>query len=79
MVEVVAFTSPSTVEGLRAAHAHWQRPWPPAATIACIGPITARAAQAAGLPVHRVAEAYTIPGLVAALSKKPRIHADEHG
>ena len=77
--EVLAFTSPSTVEGLRAAHAHWQRPWPPTATIACIGPITARAAQAAGLPVHRVAEAYTIPGLVAALSKKPRIHADEHG
>ena len=65
--DFVAFTSPSTVEGLRAAYAHWQRPWPPAARVVCIGPITARAARAAGLTVHQVAQTYTIPGVVQAL------------
>ncbi len=72
----IAFTSPSTVEGLRAAYEHWRRPWPPTARVACIGPITARAAQDAGLTVHTIADAYTLPGLVAALqaagTAKPR-------
>ncbi len=39
------------------------------AIVACIGPITAEAAANAGLPVHVVAEIYTIPGLVAALQQ----------
>ncbi len=35
--------------------------------IACIGPITAQTAKEWGLPVHIVAEEYTIDGLVKAL------------
>ena len=36
-------------------------------TVACIGPITAKTAEKAGLTVHVVSEEYTIPGLVSAL------------
>jgi uroporphyrinogen-III synthase len=39
------------------------------ATVACIGPVTAQTARELGLPVHVVAEKYTIPGLVEALIK----------
>ncbi|NLX08727.1 MAG: uroporphyrinogen-III synthase [Chloroflexi bacterium] len=39
-----------------------------AALIACIGPVTADAARARGLPVHVVAEPYTVEGLITALS-----------
>jgi uroporphyrinogen III methyltransferase/synthase len=39
------------------------------AIVACIGPITANAATEAGLPVHVVADTYTIPGLVEALQQ----------
>jgi uroporphyrinogen III methyltransferase/synthase len=39
------------------------------ATVACIGPITAQAAKELALPVHIIAETYTIPGLVEALVK----------
>jgi len=72
--DVVAFTSPSTVEGLRAAYAHWKRTWPPAARVVCIGPITARAAQAAGLPVHAVAREYTLAGVVEAVKETTDKH-----
>jgi uroporphyrinogen III methyltransferase/synthase len=37
------------------------------ATVACIGPITARAAREAGFRVDFEAAEYSIPGLVAAL------------
>jgi uroporphyrinogen III methyltransferase/synthase len=37
--------------------------------IACIGPITARAARARGLPVHVEAGEHTIDGLVRALTE----------
>jgi uroporphyrinogen III methyltransferase/synthase len=40
-----------------------------AATVACIGPITAQTAEELALPVHIIAETYTIPGLVEALVK----------
>jgi len=39
------------------------------AIVACIGPVAADAAIDAGLPVHVVADTYTIPGLVEALQK----------
>ncbi len=68
-VDWVAFTSPSTVAGLRAAYEHWGRPWPPKAEVVCIGPITAQAARRAGLSVTRVATTYTIDGVVQALQR----------
>jgi uroporphyrinogen III methyltransferase/synthase len=69
-VTVATFTSSSTVRnldamardaGLDLAQALAQ------ATVACIGPITAGTARELGLPVHLVAEEYTIAGLVRAL------------
>jgi uroporphyrinogen III methyltransferase / synthase len=66
-VDAVTFTSPSTVrEFLRLAG-----PQAPSrlagALVACIGPVTADAARAAGLRVGAVATRYTLAGLVAAL------------
>ncbi len=66
-VDIVAFTSPSTVEGFVAALRG--RPLSERTRVVCIGPITARAARGAGLPVHAVAEEYTAAGLVAELRK----------
>lgn len=43
-----------------------------AARVACIGPITARTARELGLPVHAVAEEYTVDGLVRALTRAER-------
>ena len=66
LVDVVTFTSPSTVRAvismLGADAVALER-----ATIACIGPITAAAARQAGLDVKVVATTYTAQGLVAAL------------
>ncbi len=69
-VDVLTFTSASTVRGFVAAVT--QAGLPRAhlvnrARVACIGPVTAHAARDLGLPVHIQAEAYTIDGLVAAL------------
>lgn len=68
MVDAVTFTSPSTVRGfldlLPAADLR-RASRPPA--IVCIGPTTAGAARAAGLPVDAVAAEYSIAGLLAAL------------
>lgn len=65
-VDAVTFTSSSTVrhfvDALRGA------PFPPGALAACIGPVTAAAAQAAGFPVAVVAAEYTTAGLAAALA-----------
>ena len=65
-IDVVTFTSASTVRGvlqmLSGDPTALGRP-----TIACIGPITAAAAENLGLRVDIIAENYTIPGLVAAL------------
>ena len=65
-VDVVTFTSPSTVRALLlmlGADADAVAD----ATIACIGPITAAAAREAGFHVSVVATTYTVQGLVAAL------------
>jgi len=40
-------------------------------TVACIGPVTAEAARACGLPVHVIAEDYTVDGLIEALESNP--------
>jgi uroporphyrinogen III methyltransferase / synthase len=65
-VDAVTFTSSSTVQHFLAALDG--RPFPPGAIAACIGPVTARTAEAAGLPVAVVATEYTTAGLAAALA-----------
>lgn len=67
-VDIVTFTSSSTVQGyvncLRG-----QRPVEALkhSQVVCIGPITAATANKLAVPVHAVAETYTIEGLLAAL------------
>jgi uroporphyrinogen III methyltransferase/synthase len=64
-IDIVTFTSSSTVRNLIAMlgdAAPLQR-----ATIACIGPITAKTADEHGLRVDVMASEYTVEGLVAAL------------
>jgi uroporphyrinogen III methyltransferase/synthase len=65
-IELVTFTSASTVhhflEMLGAGAA-----WPDGVRVACIGPITADAARAHGLPVDAIAAVHTGPGLVQAI------------
>jgi len=68
-IDILTFTSSSTVRNFVQLLPQAR---PPAATIgqaivACIGPITAQTAHEVGLPVHVVAENYTIAGLVEAL------------
>ncbi len=65
-VDAVTFTSSSTVQHFLTALDG--RPFPPGAIAACIGPVTARSAEAAGLPVAVVATEYTTAGLAAALA-----------
>jgi len=65
-VDVVTFTSSSTVHHFLSALNG--RPFPASAIAACIGPVTARTAEAAGLPVRVVATEYTTAGLAAALA-----------
>ena len=69
-VDVITFTSSSTVhyffdllgaEALRVTQK---------ALVACIGPVTAQTAREYGLHVDLVADEYTIPGLVTALTEK---------
>lgn len=66
-VDAVTFTSASTVENFVAAVDD-----PLAliggALVACIGPVTADAARALGLPVHVVADPHTVEGLIAGLN-----------
>jgi len=65
-VDAITFTSSSTVQHF--LQALGDRPFPAGAIAACIGPITARTAEAAGLPVGVVAAEYTTAGLAAALA-----------
>ena len=67
-LDIATFTSPSTVRNfvaLLGEHAPDERLG--GATIACIGPITARAAESEGLHVDVMAEEHTIPGLIQAI------------
>ena len=69
-VDVVTFTSPSTVHGfvqMVQALGLDPRRLPGDPAFVCIGPITAAAAAQAGLPPARVAGDYSAPGLVEAL------------
>jgi uroporphyrinogen III methyltransferase/synthase len=63
-IDVLTFASGGTVR----AFMKLLKGKPPAKTkVVCIGPVTAKAARAAGLRVSAVARTHTIPGLVAAV------------
>ena len=65
-VDVVTFTSGSTVHALLDALGDAQAALD-GVIVACIGPITARAARGRGLPVHVEAKEHTTDGLLRAL------------
>lgn len=74
-VDIATFTSASTVRNLAA----WLRPQPlsealAGARIACIGPITAQTAIAAGLAVEIVATEHTLDGLIRAITTNLEAH-----
>src|SRR5579859_244665 len=64
--DAITFTSSSTVTGYLAGAGRDAVP----PVVACIGPVTAEAARAAGLTVDIVAVEHTVEGLVAALTKR---------
>jgi uroporphyrinogen-III synthase len=66
-VDAITFTSASTVDGFITAAGTVRGP-----RVACIGPVTARAARAAGLRVHAVARPHTVAGLVEAVDRALR-------
>jgi uroporphyrinogen III methyltransferase/synthase len=65
-VDVITFTSPSTVTNFIAIMGKGLK-LPPQIRIACIGPVTATAVKKAGLPVDIMREEFTMPGLVEAM------------
>jgi uroporphyrinogen III methyltransferase/synthase len=65
-VDVITFTSPSTVTNFMEIMGK-KYTIPPHVKIACIGPVTAAAVKKAGLPADIIQERYTIPGLVETL------------
>src|SRR5207245_9268119 len=70
VVDAVTFTSSSTVRHFVSIFAPGELERLMAGvTVACIGPVTRATAAAAGLEPEIVAEAYTTPGLAAALEK----------
>ena len=68
-VDAVTFTSSSTAENFVALLGDRARRLLQGSLVACIGPVTADAARALGLPVHVQPAEHTIPGLVAALEE----------
>ncbi|MBO6574471.1 MAG: uroporphyrinogen-III synthase [Rhodothermales bacterium] len=62
-VHAITFTSPSTVSGFREQGGRAED-----AVVACIGPVTASAAQKAGMRVHLTADPSTVEGLIDALT-----------
>ncbi|NQT47598.1 MAG: uroporphyrinogen-III C-methyltransferase [Chloroflexi bacterium] len=68
-IDVVTFTSPSTVTNLLSLMGE-QRGFVQRATIACIGPVTAAEAAREGLAVDIVAEEHTVAGLVEAVERR---------
>ena len=69
-VDYVIFTSPSTVNNLAVLLDSDQLSiYLPDARIACIGPVTAKAAEQCGLPVHLMPNEHTAPAIVSLLVK----------
>jgi uroporphyrinogen III methyltransferase / synthase len=72
-VDLLTFASPSTVRSVAELLEPEMRHRIP---VACIGPITARAAQEAGFPVSIQAIEFSIPGLVDAIVRQRRRMAE---
>lgn len=71
-IDIITFTSASTVRALaKLLPRHLLR----GVTVACIGPITARAVEEAGWRVHIVAQEHTIDGLISAILQGVGDHA----
>lgn len=71
--DIITFTSASTARhfaGLLQGSQELLR----GVTVACIGPITARVAGEAGLPVHIVAREHTLEGLITAIAQEETDH-----
>ena len=68
-LDVITFTSPSTVRNLLDLTGGTL---PSSVTIACIGPVTASSAIDAGIKVDVIAQTYSVPGLVEALIEHAR-------
>ena len=67
-IDILTFTSGSTVRNfVNLLQTDFPATAIGPALVACIGPVTAQTAQELGLPVHIVAETYTITGLIQAL------------
>ncbi len=71
-MDIITFTSSSTVRGLCAALNLESEILNLKSTVACIGPVTARTARELGLRVDIVAAEHTIAGLVAALVQRTK-------
>ena len=71
-VDVVTFTSASTVDGFMSSVRRALGPRTALPPAVCIGPVTSRAAREAGLRVAAVARPHTIQGLVAAVGRAVR-------
>jgi len=74
-VDIITFTSPSSVKGLVNAgrkHGFDVLSLPSKPIVACIGPITARAVMDAGLIADVVAEEHTIEGIIQSLKSYQR-------
>jgi hydroxymethylbilane synthase len=69
-VDYIIFTSPSTVNNLAVLLDTDQlTTYLPAARVACIGPVTAKAAEQCGLPVHLMPHEHTAAAIVSLLVK----------
>jgi uroporphyrinogen III methyltransferase/synthase len=68
-IHAVTFTSSSTVTHFMEMIGTELKPQIAKIAVACIGPVTAKTAEKAGLKVNIMAEEYTVDGLIAALEK----------
>ena len=68
-IHAVTFTSSSTVTHFMELIGEALKPQLANIAVACIGPVTAKTAENAGLKVDIMAEEYTVDGLIAALEK----------
>jgi uroporphyrinogen III methyltransferase/synthase len=66
-IDLVTFTSSSTVRHFATAMADAITPWPPTVGVGCIGPVTAETARSFGMPVVVQPEVYTVAAFAEAI------------